>query len=611
MELKEKLAQLPDAPGVYLLKDERGEVLYVGKAKNLRARVRTYFQNADDGRPLCRPLKERTRDVDVVLTATEKEALILENNLIKQFRPRYNVVFRDDKTYASIKVDLNEPWPAPRIVRRRDRKPNVLWFGPYASAQAARSTLRQILSVFPLRQCSLAKCARAARPCIQHEIGRCMAPCSGEVSPEEYRRALDRAVKVLKGDAQELIDALREQMTEAADRLDYERAAELRDRIEDIQHTLEKQRITSASFEDRDVFGFYAEGDEMEVQVMFIRSGRLEDVANYHLSLGLASPEEGFAAFLNQFYARGRFAPRAVLTPVVTPDADALAEWLSERRGAKVAVIRPQRGEKRRLVEMAEANARQAFLARRTAAEQQAGIASALQRQLRLRRPPRRVECFDISNIHGLAAVGAAVSFLDGRPDKSRYRRFRIKTVKKVDDFAMMREVLIRHYAKAVERDELPDLALIDGGKGQLSAAVDALRRVGADSVDVVAIAKARARRGTDDRFFLPGESEPVLLPPGSPEKLLLMRIRDEAHRFAVAYHRKLRAAASAPTPLDDIPGVGPARKVALLRFFGSIGEIRKASPKELTNVRGVSRKLAEEIWRRLHPGQPLPDDQD
>ena len=601
MDIDEKLANLPVEPGVYLMKDERQEVIYVGKAKSLRPRVRSYFQNTDDGRPFTKHLVERTRDVDFVVTGTEKEALILENNLIKQFRPRYNIVFRDDKTYVSIKVDLTEAWPVPRIVRARTKKKGLLYFGPYSSAQAARETLRHINTVFPLRKCSIRPSALPPRPCIQHEMGRCLGPCSGTVTEEQYRKVLDQAIMVLKGAHETLLDDLREEMQEAATSLQFERAADLRDQIQDIEQTLEKQKITSSVFEDRDVFGFYVEGKEIEVQAMFIRSGKLEEVTNYHLSAKLESPDEVFRSFLNQFYSRLRLIPKAVLIPIETEDADALSEWLTELRGSKVEVTRPQRGEKRRLVDMAQANAREGYLARKSTAERQEAMAESLRHRLRLARPARRIECFDISNIHGLLAVGAMVTFQDGKPDKSRYRRFRIKTVKQADDFAMMYEVLSRRYSRATGEGDLPDLAIIDGGKGQLGVAERVFRELGIAGVDVVGLAKARVSRGTEERFFRPGEGEPIVLERNSPELVLLTRIRDEAHRFAVTYHRKLREDAAVPTPLDDIPGIGPARKVALLRYFGSIGNIRKASVEELMNVRSVSAKLAEEIHRRLH----------
>ena len=606
MDLNEKLAKLPTEPGVYLMKDERQEVIYVGKAKSLRSRVRSYFQNTDDGRPFTKHLVERTRDIDFVVTATEKEALILENNLIKQFRPRYNIVFRDDKTYVSIKIDLTEAWPVPRIVRARTKKKGVLYFGPYASAQAARETLRHINTVFPLRKCSIRPSALPPRPCIQHEMGRCLGPCSGEVTEEQYRRALDQAIMVLRGHHESLLDDLRKEMQEAAASLQFERAADLRDQIQDIEQTLEKQKITSAAFEDRDVFGYYAEGKEVEVQAMFIRSGKLEEVTNYQLSAKLNNPDDVFRAFLNQFYSRLRLIPKVVLIPVDSEDADTLAEWLTDLRGSKVEVLRPRRGEKRRLIDMAQANAREGHLARKSTAERQEAMAESLRDRLRLTRPAKRIECFDVSNIHGLLAVGAMVTFQDGQPDKSRYRRFRIKTVKQADDFAMMYEVLSRRYGRSKGEGDLPDLTIIDGGKGQLGVAERVFRELGITTVAVVGLAKARVSRGTEERFFRPGEGEPIVLERNSPELVLLTRIRDEAHRFAVTHHRKLRENAAVPTPLDDIPGIGPARKVALLRYFGSISNVRNASVEELMKVRNVSAKLAQEIHRRLNPGESV-----
>ena len=602
MELSDKLAKLPASPGVYLMKDAEREVIYVGKAKSLRSRVRSYFQNTDDGRAFTKHLVPKVCDIEFFVTSTEKEALILESNLIKQFRPRYNIVFRDDKTHVSIKVDLNKPWPILGITRQREKKAGVLLFGPYSSAGSARETLRHLNSVFPLRKCSRKAKGLPPRPCVQYEMGRCLGPCSGKVTEAEYREIVDQAILALKGQHEDLLADLRDQMERAAAALDFEKAAALRDRVRAIEATLEEQTITSPSFEDRDVFGVYAEGDDVEIQAMFIRSGKLEDLASYALSAKLAAPDEVFRAFLNQFYGPARFIPKAVLVPIDTEDAAPLAEWLTELRGSNVQVRRPLRGEKRRLVDLAQDNARRAYEARKSTAERQGALAESLQKSLDLAKPPRRVECFDVSNIHGQLAVGAMVVFEDGKPVKSRYRRFRIATVTQSDDFAMMYEILSRRYGKAASED-LPDMVLIDGGKGHLGVAERVFLELGITDVDVVGLAKARASRHTPERFFRPARAEPVVLEHGSPPLLHLIRIRDEAHRFAVTYHRKLRDKAFLPTPLDDIPGVGPARKIALLSHFGSVANIRKASVRELTAARNVSEKLATEIYRRLHPG--------
>ncbi|MBM4080918.1 MAG: excinuclease ABC subunit UvrC, partial [Planctomycetes bacterium] len=497
MTLTEKLDALPPSTGVYLLKDAKHKVLYVGKAKSLRNRVRTYFTGRDDGRFFTRFITQHTSDLDWVVTQGEKEALILENNLIKQFKPRYNIVFRDDKTYVSIRLDLSEKWPRPQIVRQI-KKDNALYFGPYASARAVRETLRFINRLFPIRKCRDSDFRTRRRPCVYHQMGQCMGPCSGKADETAYREMIDHVILILKGKDEELLEILRRKMQEASAEMKFERAAKLRDQIAAIEKTLERQQATTWTFVDRDIFGYYKEGDWMEIQAMFVRNGRLSDLAAYSLSAKHRTPEEVFGAFLNQFYSQTRFIPKEVIIPVETEDSAALTEWLSELKGQAVEIICPQKGDKVRLVEMARVNAGNAYRARHGGQEGQQRILAALQTSLGLRGLPKRIECFDISNIGGTLAVGSCVAFENGMPRKAGYRHYKIKTVEQADDFAMMREVLTRRFERGLKENDLPDLAVIDGGKGQLGVAEGVLKALDTCQVDVIGLAKGRREKEDD-----------------------------------------------------------------------------------------------------------------
>jgi len=609
-ELPEKIRALPRAPGIYLMKDRRRQVIYVGKAKDLRARVRNYYQKGgDDGRLITRQIDE-VADIDVVVADSEKEALILENNFIKQFLPKYNVCFRDDKSFVSIKIPLRQKWPRPTITRNLSDK-DALYFGPYASAKAARATLRVLQDTFPLRKCSVRQCREAKRPCLYGQMGKCLAPCCAEVTAEDYERLVEQVTMFLKGKGGDLLDALGEQMNAASQRRDYEKAARLRDRVRAIKTTLEKQRVgASAGETDRDVFGLAVTDRSVWVAVLFVRRGNLQDVGTYRFAASLGAPEGVFASFLNQFYAANRFIPREVLLPVPSEDAEVLAQWLSEKRARKVSVVCPQRGEKKKLVELACRNAGEAQRISTSDEEKHRAEAESLSELLGLERPPHSIECFDISNLSGREAVGSMVVFRDGEPDKSSYRHYRIREVEGQDDFAMMHEVLTRRYRRtaaqqaAGEGAELPDLVVVDGGKGQLSAALGALAALGVEDAAVVALAKARSGRGgraKHERVFLRGAPQPVVLPIQSYGLRLITRVRDEAHRFAVSYHRKLRRKAALASPLTAVPGVGRRIADRLVAHFGSLAAVARAGEEQLSAVRGVSERLARAI--RAHLG--------
>lgn len=609
----EKVDTIPAQPGVYLLKDAGGKVIYVGKARNLRSRLRQYARG-DDERCQVRFLLPKIASVETLVTANDKEALILENNLIKQYKPRYNIRLKDDKSYVSVKVTVQDPWPR-ILVTRRIVKDGSRYFGPYDSAASVRETLDTIRKVIPLRTCPDAVFRNRARPCLEYQIKRCLAPCCLPVDRELYQQYLREAILLLEGKSQQLVRQLTQQMERAAEELRFEDAARLRDRIRAIERTQERQQVMAHHGGDTDVWGMYREGGFLEVEVLFLRQGKLTSHQRYSLTDLEFPDEEILSMLLQQFYQGERFIPDEILIPVELDDSRTLEEWLSERKQQRVTIHRPQRGDKLRLVELARENAAQGFRQRQDASAQRQRMCAELARSLHLKRFPHRIECFDISNFQGRMAVGSQVTFIDGEPDKNEYRRYRIKTVHQSDDFAMMAEVLERRFARAKEEGVIPDLIVIDGGKGQLNVALEVLRSLGIDSVEAVGLAKDRVERNphavdlrhSEERVFLPGRKNPVILRRHSNALFLLQRIRDEAHRFAITYHRKLRTRERIRSLLDAIPGVGPVRRRRLLRQFGSVRRIREASIDELLEIPGITRVVAERIQAALRAAIPEP----
>ncbi len=602
--LEAKVSRFPARPGVYLMKDAQGRVLYVGKAKNLRARVRTYFREGADGRVRVRFLMARVADIDFMVTDTEKEALILENTLIKRHRPRYNVDLRDDKTYLSLRLDVQSPFPRLTMVRRI-RRDGALYFGPYSSARSLRETLDLLHRIFPLRHCDDREFRNRTRPCLYAQMRGCLAPCCGRVDPAEYRRIVDQAVAFLKGRTGPLLDELRRRMEEAAERLEFEEAARLRDRIRAVELTLERQKAVTHRPVDRDVVAMAREGGEAEVVVLVIRSGNLIDRRAYYFADLQADDPEVVGQFLQQYYRGGRIVPAEVVVGVALPpgERELMEDWLTEVRGGRARVVCPRRGEKADLVRMALENARELLEERRRTKVGYEAALQELKERLRLPEPPRRIEGYDISNLQGRQAVGSLVRFTDGFPDKAGYRRFAVRTVEGADDFAMLYEVLRRRLARRHEPGwELPDLILVDGGRGQVAAAARALEDAGVE-VPLVGIAKARPVPGrgpgvehTPERVFLPGRSNPVTFGRNSSGLFLLQRVRDEAHRFALSLHRKRRARATLESQLASVPGIGPKRLAALLKHFGSIQRLSRASADEIAAVPGIPRSVAERL---------------
>jgi excinuclease ABC subunit C len=611
--IPDKLANLPSRPGVYLMRDKAGKVIYVGKAKDVRSRVRAYFNNSDE-RSQIQFLLRRVDDIETLVTSNDKEALILENNLIKQYKPRYNIRLKDDKSYLSIKVTTQHPWPR-ILATRKIVKDGNRYFGPFSSAVATRETIDIIEKHFLLRNCTDHNFRNRSRPCLQYQIKRCMAPCVLAVPEDVYREQVRQAMLFIDGKQQELIAELRQRMQAKSDALEFETAARIRDQIQAVEKTLEKQRMVAHWGADQDIFGLYREGGFIEVQVLLVRQGKLTDNLSYSLQALEFPDEEVVGSLLTQFYQGQRFVPDEILLPVSLEDREAREEYLAERKGKRVEILCPQRGDRRHLVQMAAENAKQSFAERHDQEKARETMLRELQTQLRLRRYPQRVECFDISTIHGSHAVGSMVTFIDGEPDKNLYRHFRIRTIDPSsggDDFGMMLEVLKRRFSRGKEEADLPDLIVVDGGRGQLAMALTAMAELGIEGVDAVGLAKMRVQAAprsaeierSEERVFVPGQSNPVILKRNSNALFLLQRVRDEAHRFAITHHRKLRSRQTLYSALDRIAGVGGARKRALLRAFGSVKRIEEASLEELVKVPLMNEQIAKEILRTLR-GDP------
>ncbi len=606
--LKATLAKLPDRPGVYLMRDARGTVLYVGKAQSLRARVRSYWQRHGAGEPPLRieSALERVTDVEYTLTDTVSEALLLEANLIKRYQPRFNVRLKDDKSYPFIKVTLADDFP--RIERTRKLpQDGSRYFGPYASASSVDEAMNLIRRLFPFRTCTIEirEGQRAlARPCLLYHIKRCQGPCIQAVSKEAYGHDIEQVLLFLEGRQELVARALRREMAAASEATEYERAATLRDKVRAIERTMESQKMAAFADTALDLLGLAREGNEAAVQLFVVRDGKLvgRDVFLLEDVAGVDDPEV-LAAFVKQYYATAGSLPPRVLMPLAPAEADDLAAFLSARRGHRVEVAVPRRGRNRQLLELAARNAAET-LAREQArwlADHGRTLAALeeLADALALAASPTRIECYDISTIQGSNTVGSMVVFEDGRPRTGEYRRFRVRTVSGPNDFASHQEVLRRRFGHALRAEEgsaeelrwrLPDLVLIDGGKGQVSAAREVLDDLGLHDLALAGLAKER------EELFLPGRAAPVVLSASSPALYLVQRLRDEAHRFAITYHRQLRAKAQVRSVFDELPGVGPARKRALLRVFGSARGIREATVGQVAAVPGIGPRLAERI---------------
>ncbi len=601
------LKKYPLAPGVYQMFGENDEVLYVGKAKLLRHRLRSYFSAGGDGRLHIPLLMEKVQRIETIITDTEKEALLLENTLIKKHRPHYNIDLRDDKTYVSVRIDLNDPFPLMQVVRQV-KNDGAHYFGPYSSASAIRETLKEIYRIFPLRHSSIERCSKRGRPCLFHQIGQCSAPCHGKISQPDYRKLVDGVIQLLEGRESEVVERLQQRMTEASEGMLFEEAARLRDQILSIERSVERQKVTEYGGGNQDVIGLHQDGGEVEVTILFVRQGRLIGRRSYPLEWKLDLTEL-LSAFLQEYYSGQVILPDQLLLPFPLESADLLGEWLSEKRGKKVFLTTPQRGEKKRLCLMAQKNAVESYRQRGQRQKAREQVLDELRTKFQVPSFPERIECYDISNVQGNQSVGSMVVLLKGEPAKAEYRRFKIKTVEGADDYASLREVLHRRLERGISDGCLPQMILIDGGKGQLGVLTHVLNDFGlGGKIGAVGIAKSRVFANvhgkvverSEERFFLPGRKNPISFRHGSAALFLLERLRDEAHRFAITYHRKIRNKATLRSSLEDIPGVGPARRKALLKYFGSLKKIRAASLEDIQKMPGLPARLADEIYSAL-----------
>jgi excinuclease ABC subunit C len=591
--LQLKIDNLPASPGVYLYKDSDGKIIYVGKALSLRQRVRSYFQESRPFDPKTERLVSEAADLDYIVTDSEVEALILESTLVKNHQPRYNVNLKDDKSFPYLKLTVNEAFP--RIfITRRIRRDGALYFGPFLPASYARQTIKLVNKYFKLRTCNLDIDGTLPRPCLDYQMKRCLGPCvTGLCSPEEYARAVDDVKLLLSGKTDELIEELERRMAEAAENLRYEAAAIYRDWIAMVRDISERQKMVLEGHDDTDLFGYYQEGARIALAVFVMRGGRIVGRREYYWEdLITFDPADFFSSALKQYYLKDSFTPKEIFIPADIEDAEALESWLSGRKGNRVHIRSPRRGLKSDLLDLVMRNAELCFNARfRVLKPKGEDLLRPLQAVLGMDALPRRIETFDISHVQGSDTVASMVVCVNGEMRRSGYRKFKIESVKGPDDFASMREVIHRHYENVLEDDEgdLPDLVLIDGGKGQLSAAAAALDDLGVEGPRVAAIAKK------EEVLFVRGkEEEPIELPKDSPILHLIQMMRDEAHRFAVTYHRKRRELRDFDSELMDIPGIGEVRKKVLLRAFGSLERVKKAGFDELAPY--VGPKAAQKI---------------
>ena len=610
MNIQEKLKLLPAKPGVYLMKNESDEIIYVGKAVSLRNRVRSYFQAGRHASPKVAALVDNIADFEYIVTDSEIEALILECNLIKEHSPWYNVRLKDDKSYPYVKVTLQEPFPRVVVVRRM-QKDGSRYFGPYADVQAVRQTVRFLQRLFPIRSCKreIGPEGTGERPCLNYHIKRCSAPCARKIGQEEYRRMIDEMMLVLEGRHEKLLQELTQRMQAAAEALRFEEAARLRDQIQSLTTVVERQKIVSLDNIDQDIIGYARVEDLACVQVFFVRGGKI--IGSEHFFLDAPVGDEGreiLTAFVQQYYATASFVPKELLLPEALAEEEVITQWLSGLKGARVYLRVPKRGEKKRLVEMVEKNAGLVLQERLTRQERERtrrrqGLEE-LQSLLGLAELPRRIEAFDISNIQGAEAVGSMVVFEDGAPAQQEYRRFKIRSKSTPDDYTMMRELVYRRFARGLKEQEaggeadfaqMPQLVLIDGGKGQLNAASQVLTELGIENIFMLSLA---------ERFedvYVEGRRDPISIPRNSNGLHILQHLRDEAHRFALAYHRQLRSRRTTHSLLDEIPGVGPKRKKQLIRHFGSVQAVREATLEQLKGVPGLPASVAERIYEGMN----------
>jgi excinuclease ABC subunit C len=593
----EQLRTLPAKPGVYLFKDKDGKVIYVGKAANLNSRVRSYFGAPSNLPPKIQQLVSRIQDFEFVVTNSEQEALILECNMIKKHTPKYNASLKDNKTFPYLRIDINEDWPRVCITRRV-QKDGARYFGPFASAGSVRKTLGLIEKIFPFRSCSKRIEGRGKRPCLDYYIRRCLGPCIGAVEKQEYRELVNEVVLFLQGKQELILRELNANMKAAAQQLQFERAALLRDQIKAIEEVIEGQRIAVKLKGEKDVIGLAQNEEQACVELFSIRNSKLVGQDHFIMEgIQGESARQIMTSFVKQYYASASYIPPLILLQHPVDEPQMLSEWLGQQRNGKVKLQVPQRGAKKKLVDTAAENAAQGLQIAQVKEMKAEVIKSGLQElkdRLHLPKLPRRIECYDVSNIQGALAVSSMVVLEEGRPKPAHYRRFRIKTVAGADDYAMIQETLRRRFRRGLTAEGAwaiaPDLVLIDGGKGQLNAALEVRQGLGLESIPIASLAKE------NEEVFMPGHSQPVRIAKDSPALHILQRARDEAHRFAISYHRRLRHKEVTASALDNIPGIGPKRKKALLKKFGSIEAIKETSLEELSQTEGMTLAVAKKV---------------
>ena len=584
--------------------DKKSGVLYVGKAKDLRKRLASYARVSQLGQDKTAVMLSHVHKVDTLLTRTEKEALILEASLIKKHCPRYNIILRDDKNYPLLKVTIQEEWPRVLMTRRR-KKDGARYFGPYSSPSAMWATLRLLASLFPLRRCKGAELQPRTRPCLNGQMHNCLAPCMGLTDRTGYQEMVARVIMVLEGHNRDLITAMGQQMDLAARDLEFERAALIRDQIQALSRTLEKQVIVATHSRDQDIFGLARKDASLALAILLVRNGTISGSRTFFLADPIGDDASILSQVLNQYYDQGDNLPQEILLPFTPDDKDLLSERLSDLRGEIVQLHIPQRGDRMQLIAMANTNAQQLFAERDHKEQSWQTLAESMVKSLRLHHPPDIIECLDISNTSGQLAVGSLVCFERGEAASHKFRHYKIRTIDGPDDYAMMAEVLERRLKRGLEENDLPDLLMVDGGRGQLGIALRVAREVGAGDIlelDWLGIAKEKEEEG--EKLYKPGRKNPIILPAHNPVLLYLMRIRDESHRYGVSFHRKLRNKSTLASELDTISGIGPKKKQTLLKTLGSLTQIKQASVEKLTQVPGIGPELAREIRHHFHPSE-------
>lgn len=601
----DRLADIPEKPGVYIMKDKRNKIIYVGKATSLKNRVKSYFQSPKNLPVKVASMVSKIEDIEYIVTDSEVEALILECNLIKFHRPKYNILLRDDKQYPYIRITLNQPFPRIEVVRRV-KKDGARYFGPYANAGAMREAIDAINKIFPIRSCKkdLSNIPLDERPCLNYHINRCLAPCQGYIKEEEYNEIIKNVIMFLEGKQSTLVKQLKTKMQEAAENLDFERAAALRDQIMALEKILEKQKIVSTDMIDQDIIALARGSGSVCIQVFFVREGKLISREPFILhNTDDVERKEILTSFVKQFYNNAHFIPKEIILDEDIDDKGTIEEWLTGKKGSKVSIIIPKRGKKKELAQMVAENAL-AYLEQVESKEEQEKLRNRqaleeLREHLGLETIPYRIEGFDISNTQGTESVASMVVFEGAQPKKDDYRKFKIKTVEGPNDFESMKEVILRRFKRTLSGDgkfqKLPDLLLIDGGKGQLKYAREALKELGLSHIPTIALAEEF------EHIFVEGKDDPIILPENSEALYLVQRVRDEAHRFALTFHRSLRSKKNFRSVLDDIPGIGKTRRLALLKTLGGLEGIKRASIEELAAVPGMNRKAAQTVYEHFH----------